>query len=200
MNAVANTLLIVVALTVVTNVAHAEDSPAHPLSAAEESLTLGGEFSVTLWMRPGSEDGFVAGNPGRASLALDQDDLVFTIGGDDALAGIVRESYSVRVAVNRDQWTHVAATFAADGVMTLAVTAGEGEMSLVMGGADVSLLEQLDMLEDLVGGVACSEVFYTGGAMRKCVPTSGNSNARVEDVRVYDRVIEGAELVPVPGR
>ena len=200
MNAVATTLLAIAALTAATaSVAHAEDGQAHVMTAAEEALTLQGEFSMTMWVEAGAEDGFVAGNPGRAALTLEGDEMVFTIGGDDALSGIFRESYSVRAQVNRSEWIHVAATFGDDGMMTLAVSSDEGEMSVVVGGADTGLLEQLDMMEELVDGVTCSDGFYTAGAPNKCVPTIGNSNARVEDVRVYERTLNSAELVPVPG-
>jgi hypothetical protein len=197
-----NVAVIVAAAFTAANASPAQahdSSPGRALSAAEELHTLRGEFSMTMWVEPSSEDGFIAGNPGRAWLSLDGNDIVFTIGGDDDLGGIVRESYSVRARIDRDDRSHVGVSFAADGTMILAISADEGEMTLVLGGGDPAVLEQLDLLEDLIGGVSCSEVLYIGMAPEKCVPTAGNSHTRVEGARAYNHVFNNGELVPRSG-
>lgn len=201
MNTVARTIFAATIATLAfVGTANADDSAATTmLDANDAALTISGEFSMAMWVEVGEEDGFIAGNPGRASLSLKNGEFVFTIGGDDEIAGIYRDSYAVNASAPVDGWTHVAATLANDGTMMLAVSDGDGEISLGVSRADVDLFGQLSMMEELVGDVSCSETFFIGDAPSKCVPTEGNSDASVEGVAIFSYVLNAEQLVPIPG-
>ncbi len=178
--------------------ASANDSAVAVLGSTDAELTIDGEFSMAMWVEVGEQDGFIAGNPGRASLAIENGEFIFTVGGEDEIAGIYRESYEVGATAPAAGWTHVAATLASDGIMTLAVSNGNGETSLSMSRSDMDLFAQLTIMEELIGDVTCSETFFVGDAPQKCVPSDGNSDANVEDAAVYSYVLTADRLVPVP--
>ena len=63
--------------------------PVAVLGSDDVAVTVAGEFSMSMWVEIGQQDGFVAGNPGRASLSIENGEFVFTIGGNDEIAGIL---------------------------------------------------------------------------------------------------------------
>ena len=130
-----------------------------------EDVQVPSEFTIEVEIDGAANGGFVAGHPGRASISVENDEVVFTMGGDDAIADIYRESNSVRLPVYGA--ARVVASYDQDGEMVLVVEQAHSSQ-MVVGTYDPAALEQLSMMEELVGGVPCSDNFYIGSADDVC--------------------------------
>jgi hypothetical protein len=158
MNTAATVALVAVAFL---NVAAAPHVGTYPENSLPEA------FSVSVEIDGATDGGFVAGHPGRASISVADGEVVFTMGGDDAIAGIYRDSSSVSAPLATGPAT-VTVSYGANGSMSLTVE--QAAMSqTVEGEYDPASLEQLTMLEELVGGVPCSINFYVGAADGSCM-------------------------------
>lgn len=160
---------------------------AAPHVATYEGLTLPESFSITADID--GSNGFIAGHPGRASLEVVDGDVVFTMGGDEAIAGICGDATSIRAALTPGS-ASVAATYGANGEIELMVEQASVSQ-IVVGAYDPASLEQLSMLEALVGGVACSANFYVGDADEACMVTPFDgavSNVTVADTTPAERI------------
>ncbi|MFT6399987.1 MAG: hypothetical protein ACJAYU_004757 [Bradymonadia bacterium] len=138
---------------------------AAPGVATYEDVQVPTEFTIQLEIDGATEGGFVAGHPGRASITVDGDEVVFTMGGDEAIANIYRESTSIRLPIHGA--ARVSASYDNTGAMVLVVEQGH-RSALTVGIFDPAGLVQLSMMEELVGGVSCSNNFYVGAAADAC--------------------------------
>ena len=140
---------------------------AAPHVVSHDDMCLSDTFAVTVEIEGATDGGFVAGHPGRASVSVENDEVVFTMGGEEAIAGIYRHAVTVRAPLAAGPAT-VTATYDASGAMTLMVDQ-ESAMQVMSGEYDPALLEQLSMMEEMVGGVPCSTNFYVGDAAEACM-------------------------------
>ena len=180
MNTVATAAIVAIAFL---NVAAA------PHVASYDEVSLAELFAVTVEIDGATEGGFVAGYPGRASISVVDGEVVFTMGGEEAIAGIYRDAVSVSAPLGAGPAT-VTATYDASGAMALTVEQASASQ-MVVGAYDPASLEQLSMLEGLVGGVACSTNFYVGEADAACLvqPFDGViSDLTVSNTTPADRV------------
>ncbi len=138
---------------------------AAPGVVAYEDVQVPSEFTIEVEIDGATDGGFVAGHPGRASISVDGDEVVFTMGGDDAIADIYRESTSIRLPVSGA--ARIVASCDNDGAMMLMVEQAHAS-AMTVGTFDPASLEQLSMMEELVGGVPCSDNFYISAADAVC--------------------------------
>ena len=178
-----------------------EGGAVHP-SVAEPTVVndfqMPSAFTMSMWLR-GGQDGFVAGHPGRVWIGVEGDEIAFHVGGDYAIAGIFRDDYRIALPIDIEEWTFVAASFDAEGRMTLAASTTGSPMRMTRGYADMAVMEQLDMMEELVGGVRCSQNLYVGGTVAECAPDAESFGGQVNEMTVIPRVVPPSELVAAAG-
>lgn len=187
----------ILALVGVAAPAHADGFEVTPATgrAVVPGYTLSEEFTMSMWVEPGTRDGHIAGHPGRAAVVMERGYYVLRVGGQKPIAGIYRDTAEVRVPAT-EGWTFIVASVSADGQMTLAVRPADGGMMQVSGEVDADLVPQLDMMEAMVGGVSCSANLYIGTSTSECGQAF---DGVVESLEVVDAVVAPQDVRSEPG-
>lgn len=130
------------------------------------SAPIEGPFILDVHATIGGE-GFIVGQPGRATVAVQDDALVFTIGGE-ALHGIERETYTVAIPLAQlpARRTEVLISAQYDGHDMRLVAYTEGMAAPIVASAPAphaaTMLQQLSVMEDLMGVGDCSSRMVIG--------------------------------------
>lgn len=158
-----------IALTFVGALASAQDVAVRSTAplATSHDMQLRGGTAMNLVVQPGAQDGHVAGHPGRVAVLVEDGDWVFRVGGDKPIADIYRDVAEVRVPIRGMSRATIRAEYHADGGLVLMVDDIHGRR-VESGMADVAVMEQLDMLESMVGGVICSDRVFVGASAAPC--------------------------------
>lgn len=197
MNAIACLTALTIALTVAAAPAAAQSGETLAFEAptietgAASGVRLGDTFTMDVWAKVSGE-GYLVGHPGRASVEVLDGSVVFTIGGDASIDGIAREAYVVSVPLGSyagaNRTTLISASY--DGETMRLSVYGPGLDAPVVAEAHVpraaTMLEQLSVMEELMGGGACSRTLVFGDPA-VCGATGAAYAGTVERVEVSAR-------------
>ncbi|MFT6628130.1 MAG: hypothetical protein ACJA1R_001391 [Flavobacteriales bacterium] len=131
------------------------------VDAGALSMSLNGSFTMAADVTLHGE-GLVIGNPGRATLAIEGGKVVFTIGGE-VFDGIERDTYSTMVRVPEGAVSvRIEASYDGENmvlrVTDRAITRAQRTNAPEAG----MMLEQLSMMEEIMGGGECSHTLVFG--------------------------------------
>ena len=135
-------------------------------ASALPAAPIEGPFTLDVHATIGGE-GFIVGQPGRATVTIESDALVFTIGGE-ALHGIERETYTVAIDLaalpSRRTEVLISAQYDGDAMRLVAYAEGMAAPVTATRAAPTAgaMLQQLTVMEDLLGVGDCSTHLVIG--------------------------------------